>query len=52
MSVGGQFEFLPDLPDTIGVAGPFVGVHNGALIKPGIRTPRVQALRIIQGSEE
>ena len=26
---------LPDLPDKLGVAGPFVGVHNGALIVAG-----------------
>ena len=26
---------LPDLPDPIGVAGPFVGVHNDALIVAG-----------------
>ncbi|MBC8326868.1 MAG: sodium/solute symporter [Verrucomicrobia subdivision 3 bacterium] len=26
---------LPDLPDSIGVAGPFVGVHNDALIVAG-----------------
>ena len=30
-----QWEALPDLPDPIGVAGPFVGVHNGALIVAG-----------------
>ena len=26
---------LPDLPNELGVAGPFVGVHNGALIVAG-----------------
>ncbi len=26
---------LPDLPDALGVAGPFVGVHNDALIVAG-----------------
>ena len=26
---------LPDLPDSIGVAGPFVGAHNDALIVAG-----------------
>ena len=26
---------LPDLPDEIGMAGPFVGVHNDALIVAG-----------------
>ena len=26
---------LPDLPDPLGVAGPFVGVHNGALLVAG-----------------
>ena len=26
---------LPDLPDAIGMAGPFVGVHNDALIVAG-----------------
>lgn len=26
---------LPDLPNKLGVAGPFVGVHNGALIVAG-----------------
>lgn len=30
-----RFAFLPDLPDTIGVAGPFVGTHNGALLVAG-----------------
>ena len=30
-----KWEALPDLPDTIGVAGPFVGVHNDALIVAG-----------------
>ncbi len=29
------FKALPDLPDAIGVAGPFVGVHNDALIVAG-----------------
>lgn len=26
---------LPDLPDPLGVAGPYVGVHNGALLVAG-----------------
>ena len=26
---------LPDLPDPLGVAGPFIGVHNGALVVAG-----------------
>ena len=26
---------LPDLPDPIGMAGPFVGVHNDVLIVAG-----------------
>ena len=26
-----QWRALPDLPDELGVAGPFVGVHNDAL---------------------
>lgn len=30
-----QWEKLPDLPDSLGVAGPFVGVHNDALIVAG-----------------
>ena len=30
-----KWEALPDLPDPIGVAGPFVGVHNDALIVAG-----------------
>ena len=30
-----QWDVLPDLPDPIGVAGPFVGVHNDALIVAG-----------------
>lgn len=30
-----KWEALPDLPDAIGVAGPFVGVHNDALIVAG-----------------
>ena len=30
-----DWEALPDLPDKVGVAGPFVGVHNGALIVAG-----------------
>ena len=30
-----QWDGLPDLPDPIGVAGPFVGVHNDALIVAG-----------------
>ena len=34
-TIDDRFCFLPDLPDTIGVAGPFVGVHNGALIVAG-----------------
>ncbi|MBI1372503.1 MAG: sodium/solute symporter [Phycisphaera sp.] len=29
------WQALPDLPDPIGVAGPFVGVHNDALIVAG-----------------
>jgi N-acetylneuraminic acid mutarotase len=29
------FRFLPELPDPVGVAGPFVGVHGGALIVAG-----------------
>ncbi len=29
------WEALPDLPDPLGVAGPFVGVHNDALIVAG-----------------
>jgi len=29
------WEPLPDLPDEVGVAGPFVGVHNDALIVAG-----------------
>ena len=28
-------EALPDLPDKIGMAGPFVGVRNDALIVAG-----------------
>ena len=27
-----DWQQLPDLPDELGVAGPFVGVHNDALI--------------------
>jgi len=30
-----DWQALPDLPDAIGVAGPFVGVHNDALIVAG-----------------
>ena len=30
-----DWQRLPDLPNQIGVAGPFVGVHNGALIVAG-----------------
>jgi len=30
-----DWQALPDLPDPLGVAGPFVGVHNGALIVAG-----------------
>lgn len=30
-----EWESLPDLPHPIGVAGPFVGVHNDALIVAG-----------------
>jgi len=30
-----RWESLPDLPDPLGVAGPFVGVHNDALIVAG-----------------
>ncbi|SVD81223.1 uncharacterized protein METZ01_LOCUS434077, partial [marine metagenome] len=30
-----EWKPLPDLPDPIGVAGPFVGVHNDALIVAG-----------------
>ncbi len=30
-----DWQKLPDLPDPLGVAGPFVGVHNGALIIAG-----------------
>jgi len=30
-----QWQALPDLPDSIGVAGPFVGVHADALIVAG-----------------
>lgn len=30
-----SWETLPDLPDELGVAGPFAGVHNGALIVGG-----------------
>ncbi len=30
-----QWQSLPALPDSIGVAGPFVGVHNDALIVAG-----------------
>lgn len=30
-----KWTALPDLPNELGVAGPFVGVHNGALIVAG-----------------
>ena len=30
-----KWEALPDLPDPVGIAGPFVGVHNDALIVAG-----------------
>ncbi|MCG6154382.1 sodium:solute symporter family transporter [Rubinisphaera margarita] len=30
-----DWQALPDLPDPLGVAGPFVGVHNEALIVAG-----------------
>lgn len=30
-----EWEELPDLPNQLGVAGPFVGVHNDALILGG-----------------
>ena len=30
-----DWQQLPDLPDELGVAGPFVGVHNDALIVAG-----------------
>jgi SSS family transporter len=30
-----EFDELPPLPDTIGLAGPFVGVSNGAIIVAG-----------------
>ncbi|MCA9248188.1 MAG: sodium/solute symporter [Planctomycetales bacterium] len=30
-----EFEAFPNLPDPIGVAGPFVGVHNDALLVAG-----------------
>ena len=30
-----EWEKLPDLPNQLGVAGPFVGVHNDALILSG-----------------
>jgi solute:Na+ symporter, SSS family len=30
-----DWQRLPDLPDELGVAGPFVGVHNGALLVAG-----------------
>lgn len=30
-----DWQTLADLPDELGVAGPFVGVHNGALIVAG-----------------
>jgi solute:Na+ symporter, SSS family len=34
-SIALDWQRLPDLPDELGVAGPFVGVHNGALIVAG-----------------
>ena len=30
-----QWSELPELPDQLGVAGPFAGVHNDALIVAG-----------------
>lgn len=30
-----QWDRLPDLPDSLGLAGPFVGTHGGALIVAG-----------------
>jgi solute:Na+ symporter, SSS family len=30
-----EWTALPDLPNELGVAGPFVGVHNGALVVAG-----------------
>ena len=30
-----DWQSLPDLPDELGVAGPFVGIHNDALIVAG-----------------
>lgn len=30
-----EWQRLPDLPESLGVAGPFVGVHNGALLVAG-----------------
>ena len=30
-----RWEALPDLPEPLGVAGPFVGVHHDALIVAG-----------------
>ncbi|RMF40851.1 MAG: sodium:solute symporter [Planctomycetota bacterium] len=30
-----EWQALPDLPDPVGVAGPFVGTHGGALIVAG-----------------
>ena len=30
-----RWERLPDLPDSLGVAGPFVGVHQGVLLVAG-----------------
>ena len=30
-----RFEALPDLPDQLGVAGPFAGIHEDALIVAG-----------------
>jgi len=34
-TAGSDWHALPDLPDPLGVAGPFVGVHNDALIVAG-----------------
>jgi solute:Na+ symporter, SSS family len=34
-SISLDWQRLPDLPNELGVAGPFVGVHNGALIVAG-----------------
>lgn len=30
-----EFHSIPDLPDPVGVAGPIVGIHNGAMIVAG-----------------